>query len=158
VGYDYHFEASTSRRPILLFLHGYGEGDGKDELAIQVTRHGPWTKGTYIANQHVQDELSRFFRLGPHLRRKGDLWESGALIQLLDCVRNDHASNIDSEHLFVAGISRGGWGALELASVLGNEITAAAVFCPERVDRLESAVSKMPIYLFHCFWAGSAGL
>jgi hypothetical protein len=65
MSYEYYFEESASTAPILLFLDGVGESGGN--LEAQVTSHGPWSKGKHVANQHVHDALSRFFRVAPHL-------------------------------------------------------------------------------------------
>jgi len=145
--YEYHFEAGRSRSPVLLYLHGYGESGGN--LHVQVTNHGPWPQGKRVRNGNVQNEISGFFRVAPHLAKKGDTWDTEALAELLAEIATKYESQIDPTHLFVAGISRGGWGALDLVAALGDKITAAAIFCPEKVTALEAAVGKAPVYLFH---------
>ena len=133
------------RRHLLLYLHGLGEIGG--EFPHQVTKHGPWLKGSDVRNQHVQEVLDDYLRVGPHLE-SGD-WDPHRLNETLDQIKREHAGRIRQGCLCVAGISLGGKAALELAATMEEPVTALAVFCPATVDRLSDALTKAPVYLFH---------
>ena len=133
------------RRRLLLYLHGLGEIGG--DFPGQVTKHGPWLKGSDVRNQNVQEVLDDYLRVGPHLE-SGD-WDPHQLIETLDQFREQNAGRIRQDCLYVAGISLGGKAALELAATMEEPVTALAVFCPATVDRLSGALAKAPVYLFH---------
>jgi predicted peptidase len=146
--YLYYTEfAAPAKRPLLLYLHGYGEIGG-DGLA-QTTKHGPWSDGQYVQNARVLDQLAGYVRIGPHLQENG-FWDPDLLKSLVLRIRQ-RRDDVAPNRLFVAGISRGGMGALELAAAHAGELGVAgmAVCCPERVERLQAALAGTPVYLFH---------
>ena len=148
MAYACHYEPTRNdgkRRRLLFYLHGLGEIGG--EFPGQVKKHGPWLEGTDVRNQHVQEVLDDFLRVGPHLK-SGD-WDTCQLVETLDRVKKEHAGQIREDCLYVAGISLGGKAALELATTMEAPVTAVAVFCPASVDRLSEALIKAPVYLFH---------
>ena len=138
---------ATVKRPLLLYLHGYGEIDG-DHVA-QTTKHGPW--GEHVNNRRVAEELRSFFRVGPHLIG-GDkaYWNPGMLRDLIRQIHTQHAE-VATDHLFVVGISRGGQGALDFVIAHGQElqVRGVVVCCPQNINNLNAALESTPVYLFH---------
>lgn len=144
--YWYRVEIDCAQaRPLMLFLHGYGETGG--DSVEQTSTHGPWCR----SNPAVARELSNFFRIAPHIAEQGGEWNTGELIAL---VRETFRRYIDvsSAGISVVGISRGGWGALDFVSACPQEIavSGSAVFCPEHAHNLPAALTRAPILLFHC--------
>jgi predicted peptidase len=72
------------------------------------------------------------------------------LRELVLSIREQHA-DVAEDRLFVVGISRGGWGALEFAAAHGQALGIAGmvVCCPERIESLNAALAVTPVYLFH---------
>lgn len=147
MSYWYYSEPAVApNSPLLLFLHGAGETGG--EQVAQTTTHGPWSASKHNAN--VSEQLGGFFRAAPHIPQLGGRWEADMLQEVVLRIRRQHPQ-VAQDRLFLFGISRGGWGALELAARYGQEldITGLVVCCPESVDRLETSLDVTPVYLFH---------
>jgi predicted peptidase len=149
--------AQSCGEKLLIFLHGAGEIGGNTDA--QVRKSGPWEDVIFAPRgQYHPDaiaEIRSFSVLGFHLTEND--WDAEILDDAIDEYVRSHSS-IDSNKLYVAGISRGGRGALRLALrrvQMREPITAVAAFCPEGVD---SAFTKaeltllrsVPIFLFHC--------
>jgi predicted peptidase len=144
MAYWYFTEGEAQDKiPILLFLHGAGESAG-DPVA-QVTKHGPWSG----SNPAVSDRLRRFLRVAPHLDQRS-YWNADNLRDLVGQVRQRY-HDARPDRLVIAGISRGGKGALDLVAAHGAELRPAGVMvcCPEHVDRLAATLERAPVYLFH---------
>ena len=94
--------------------------------------------------------MRSFFRVGPDIPNQGGPWNAQMLQQLVLDIRKQHA-DVAEDRLFVVGISRGGWGALELAAAYGQALGIAGmiVCCPEHIGSLKAAVAVTPVYLFH---------
>jgi hypothetical protein len=143
------------REPLLVYLHGVGEIGG--ERVEQIEKHGPWEhvrslEGGYHAA--TRSEIARFHVLGFHLER-GD-WDGAQLNDRLDAYFADH-SEVDSERLYLTGVSLGGRGVLRLtlARLPRKSICALAVFCPAGGDSEYSEADiarfrSVPIYFFGC--------
>jgi predicted peptidase len=132
-------------RPLMVFLHGSGETGGAQQE--QTAKHGPWS----AANPDVAAELSEWARVGPHVAKQGATWNTADLV---DLVRSFDAqpTEVIANELAVIGISRGGWGALDLVAACPPDIAVIAVivFCPEKITSIEAALGRAPMLVFHC--------
>ena len=120
-----------TREPLLVYLHGLGEIGGA--RVEQVEKHGPWEhvrslEGGYHAD--TRSEIARFHVLGFHLER-GD-WDGAHLNDRLRAYIADHPE-VDSERIYLTGVSLGGRGVLRL-TLTNLRISALAVFCPAGGD------------------------
>jgi len=141
-----------TQEPLLVYLHGLGEIGG--QRVEQVEKHGPWEhvrslEGGYHAD--TRSEIARFHVLGFHLER-GD-WDGAQLNDRLRAYIADHPE-VDSERLYLTGVSLGGRGVLRL-TLTHLRISALAVFCPaggdlEYSDTDIERFRSVPIYFFGC--------
>jgi hypothetical protein len=127
----------VERAPLLVFLHGYGEGA---PLPIEeaVARHGPLSA---TAPRLVRES---FVILAPQLPRRGDLW-----LRFGDAVATtvDHVTatlKIDGDRRFLSGFSFGGNGVLDLGLAQRGLWTALWAVDPTRVPEADPG---LPVWL-----------
>jgi predicted peptidase len=131
------------RWPLILFLHGAGERG--DDLDL-VRRHG-------IAKVVEQHPELPFVAVSPQCPADSTwMTESDAVLALLDDVMARCA--VDSERLYLTGMSMGGYGTWYLATLYPDRFAAIAPICgggewffgfPERVRVLR----HLPTWAFH---------
>ena len=124
--------------PLLLFLHGGGEAGG-DLENLQI--NGP-------PRMIVEGKEFPFLILAPQHPERRKFWNTRAVIQLLDHVMKEN--RVDSNRIYLTGLSRGGSAAWELAVQYPSKFAAMAVVCgmtpvpyADWIDR------QMPIWVFH---------
>lgn len=134
---DYEPEGEASF-PILLFLHGGGEAGG--ELKA-IKKSGP-------PRLIVEGKEFPFLILAPQHPHAKKWWNTAAVKQLLDEVVAKH--NIDTDRIYLTGLSRGGGAAWELAVNYPETFAAMAVVCGMAPVPYAGWVNKeMPIWVFH---------
>jgi hypothetical protein len=119
---------------VLVFLHGQGEIGGNNPRD-RVRVHGPWEH--LQLNNNALSEIRRFHVLGFHLQG-GDLWDPPDLDQVnvqLNGFIADPANRVDSDRIFLTGVSIGGAGVcmlahMRLGAVPPQPVAAVAAFCP----------------------------
>lgn len=135
--------------PLILHLHGLGEcGRGGDQID-RVRIHGPW-KGK------VGMEPFPFVVVAPQCpppkaddpvesyRKK---WQVRPLMQLLDYVESE--LNVDTRHVYLMGLSMGGYGTWRLAAAHPERFAAAVPICGGGDPQTASALARIPIWAFH---------
>jgi predicted peptidase len=128
----------NAKKPLIIFLHGSGErGTDLEKLKI----HGPLK---YVASH----ELDAYI-LAPQCVENGN-WEAESLYQLIQKVCKEN--NIDTNRIYLTGLSMGGWGTWDLA-MTHPEVFAAIVPIASFVNLMqEDDVCKMkdiPMRVFH---------
>jgi hypothetical protein len=170
--YDYDWETPDALQssespsqsfPLIVFLHGIGECGG-DKAQVRI--HGPWKDRKF--NEKARAHLGRYFVVAPHKPQREGPWEVKRVLDILcaafEEIRNKHGSGVvDRGRGYVTGISHGGRGALELASVgfpdpdripcdaSESELhafKAAAIICPEK-GAPEAINGKTMYQFFH---------
>ena len=122
--------------PLLLFLHGAGErGDDLDLVKV----HGP-------PKLIEQGKDFPFIVVSPQCP-KGRRWEPTALIALLDEIEKDYS--VDSDRIYVTGLSMGGFGSWALASFAPERIAAIAPICGGGETYWARRLTKIPVWAFH---------
>lgn len=147
--------ASAEAPPLLLFLHGSGEAGEDLEL---VKRHGP----PRLIGRRA--ELAGFVVVSPQCPAN-EWWESTSLAALVGEVIEANP-RIDTDRLYVTGLSMGGYGTWNLIVDFPGLFVAAVPICgggdPNRLDpdpppdiepefRIEflERVRDLPIWAFH---------
>ena len=136
-------ENLQKRWPLILFLHGAGER-GDDLELVKV--HG-------IPKVVEQREDFPFITVSPQCAV--DSWWS-AHIEELDALLNEVTAGyaVDTDHLYLTGLSMGGYGTWHLAATYPQRFAALAPICgggpwfagfPEKV----SVLKDVPIWVFH---------
>src|SRR5436190_4387622 len=141
---DGYSATSKKRWPLILFLHGMGER-GNDPWKVKV--HGP---------PKVAEKMSNFpFVVVSPQCPDGQWWSSEALIALLDDVVDRY--KIDTNRIYLTGLSMGGFGAWSLALEYPERFAAVAPICgggnpryPMSYDAArKSALKALPFWVFH---------
>ncbi len=137
--YILHQPTGTTKKPLIVFLHGSGER-GTD--VQKVTKHGPLK---YLSNTNLDA-----FILAPQCP-ENSYWESESLYQLIQKTLHDNP-NIDSNRIYLTGLSMGAWGAWNLAFA-HPEIFAALVPIAGFVDRIpmieNCKIKHIPTQIYH---------
>lgn len=137
---DYH--ADESRRwPVVLFLHGAGErGTNLNQVAV----HGP-PKLVKAGREFP------FILVSPQCE-SGERWHAEDLVQLLEVLSRQ--LRIDPRRWYATGLSMGGYGTWELASVYPERFAAVAPVCGggQTIDLLlknREELKSLGIWAFH---------
>jgi predicted peptidase len=127
-----------SKKPLIVFLHGSGErGADLEKLKI----HGPL--------KYIQKNELDAFVLAPQCPENGN-WEAESLYLLIQKIIKEN--NIDTNRVYLTGLSMGGWGAWDLAFAHA-EIFAALVPIASFVNQMQEddacKFKEIPIRIFH---------
>ena len=138
-GFLLHKPKNTEeKKPLIIFLHGDGE-KGTDIEKVKI--HGPF--------KYLQTHTIDAYVLAPQCRENAS-WDSESLYKLILKIIKEN--NIDSNRIYLTGLSSGGWGTWNLA-LLHPEIFAAIVPISSYVDLNEQdyacKLKDMPIRIFH---------
>lgn len=126
------------KKPLIVFLHGSGErGTNPDRVKV----HGPLK---YTKN-HTLDA----YILAPQCP-ENENWDEAVLYQLIQKIQKEN--NIDSQRIYLTGLSLGGWGTWTLAFA-HPEMFAAVVPVCGFVDRMQMEdvcnIKDIPTQIFH---------
>ena len=131
-------KSSKEKKPLLIFLHGSGE-KGTDIEKVKV--HGPF--------KYLKSNSLDAYVLAPQCP-DNEYWDSEVLYQLILKIQKEN--NIDSNRIYLTGLSMGGWGAWNLAFA-HPEMFAALVPIAGFVDRVpmieNCKIASLPIRIFH---------
>jgi predicted peptidase len=129
---------TDKRWPLMLFLHGAGER-GNDLNKVKV--HGP--------PKIVQTKKDFPFILVSPQCPEGVWWNDklDVLINLLDDIEAHY--NVDTERVYLTGLSMGGFGTWALASKYPDRFAAAAPICGGGMRIMAYGLKDVPIWAFH---------
>ncbi len=122
--------------PLLLFLHGAGERGNNLDL---VKKHGP---PKMIANGHEFP----FIVVSPQCP-KDSRWVPTPLIALISDLESRY--RVDSDRIYVTGLSMGGFGTWSLASYAPDRFAAIAPICGGGERWAAKQIAQLPIWTFH---------
>ncbi|MGB7328588.1 MAG: prolyl oligopeptidase family serine peptidase [Rubripirellula sp.] len=125
------------RVPLLLFLHGGGEG-GNDVKKVKT--HGP---------PRLIDEGKEFpfFVVSPQNPSTSQFWDDQALIALIDDVVSRY--EIDPTRIYLTGMSRGGYGAWRLAIQNPDRFACLVPICGGGDPPYVGKIKHLPVWVFH---------
>lgn len=130
---DYEYK---EKFPLLLFLHGAGERGNNLEL---VKKHGP-------PKLIEQGKELPFVVVSPQCP-KGIRWKTETLIALLDDVIKNY--NIDTNRIYVTGLSMGGYGTWKLANEISDRLAAIIPICGWGDPFTICEIGNLPVWVFH---------
>jgi predicted peptidase len=124
--------------PLILFLHGAGER-GSDVEKVKV--HGP--------PKIVQTQKDFPFVVVSPQCPEGDWWtdKTELLINLLDGIVARY--DVDTERIYLTGLSMGGYGSWALASKYPDRFAAVVPICGGGDRILARTLKDVPIWAFH---------
>lgn len=131
-------ENLKEKKPLLIFLHGSGE---KGTDLEKVKSHGPLK---YIQNNKIDAYI-----LAPQCP-ENEYWESESLHFLIQKIIKEN--NIDSNRVYLTGLSMGAWGAWNLAFAHPETFAALVPICGfvDRVPMIENCkIANIPTRIFH---------
>lgn len=131
-----NYGSSDSTFPIVLFLHGAGER-GTDLEKVKV--HG-------LPKLINQGNEFPFIVVSPQCKENA-LWNTDILIALLDEIEATY--RIDSNRIYVTGLSMGGNGTWSLALAQPDRFAAIAPVCGWNMPSDACRLKDMPIWVFH---------
>jgi predicted peptidase len=129
------YETSTSRWPLVLFLHGSGER-GSD--LSKVTVHGP--------PRLARDHNLPYILVVPQVA-EGEVWSSDVLLALLD--RLQSTLRVDNDRVYVTGLSMGGFGTWEVATADPHRFAAIAPISGGGNPVAACRVREVPTWIIH---------
>lgn len=131
-------ECRNGKHPLLLFLHGGGEGGNDIE---QVKRFGP--------PRLIEDgRRFPFYLLAPQNPRTTGFWPVDTVADLLDETVANHP--IDETRILLAGMSRGGFAAWCLAMNQPDRFAALLAVCAACSPRVYARwITKLPVWIIH---------
>ena len=124
--------------PLIMFLHGLGEcGDDLDLIKV----YGP-----PLITEQKKD--FPFIAVSPQCP-DGSWWpdEVDMLKGLLDDVEEKY--DVDSERVYLTGLSMGGYGAWRLARECPERFAAVAPICGGDIAFLAEKIKDVPVWAFH---------
>jgi len=128
--------------PLLLFLHGAGES-GDDLQLVKV--HGP----PKLVEQRPND--FPFVIVSPQASKVDtplvDRWQPRLLAELVDHVAGKYA--VDTDRLYVTGLSMGGYGTIRLVAHYPGKFAAAAPICGGGWSNYGRNLAPVPMWFFH---------
>lgn len=130
------YEDSDGNWPTIVFLHGSGER-GSDLERVKV--HGP-------PKLIERGEQLPFIVVAPQCPEL-HYWGSEWLSPLLDEVCREN--RVDADHIYLTGISMGGYGTWQWACAEPQRFAAIAPICGGGRPQNASAIKDLPVWAFH---------
>lgn len=123
--------------PLVLFLHGGGEG-GAD--LQKVRKHGP----PQLASE---GQSFPFFLVAPQNPSETQFWDDQQLIALVDELMERYP--IDPDRVYLTGLSRGAYGAWRLAIQNPDRFAAVVPVCGGGPLPYVQRLKNVPLWVFH---------
>ncbi|QDT12432.1 prolyl oligopeptidase family serine peptidase [Stieleria marina] len=123
--------------PLVLFLHGGGEGGAEPK---KVKKHG-------IPKRLAAGDEFPFYVVAPQNPSETQFWDDQKLIRLLDEVQRRYP--ISRSRVYVAGLSRGAYGAWRLAIQNPDRFAALVAVCGGGPLPYVNRIKHLPIWVFH---------
>lgn len=141
-GYDYwlytpdnSIAEETEPKPVIIFLHGASLCGRNLE---KVKRYG------------TIDAIEKGRKLDAYIiapQNPGGSWNPVKVMNVLDYVSDYH--NVDYDRVYVAGMSLGGFGTIDLAATYPDRIAAAMAICGGGTVADLSPLAEVPLWIVH---------
>lgn len=152
-----NYQAST-RYPLVLSLHGAGERGNDNAAQLKHDVSKMWADDS-IQNKHpgfvlapqcpINDKwVDVDWALGPYDQSKVPISdEMQAVIAILDSLGREFS--LDSNRIYVTGISMGGYGAFDIVTRFPNRFAAAYPICGAGDPKRAPAIAMLPLWAIH---------
>lgn len=123
--------------PLVLFLHGGGEGGTDNE---KVKKNG-------LPKLIAAGKTFPFIVVSPQNPSESQFWDDQQLIKLLAEIENELA--VDPARIYLTGLSRGGYGAWRLAIQNPDRFAALVPICGGGAAPYAKKLKDVPTWVFH---------
>lgn len=130
-------QTEEERLPLVLFLHGGGEGGTDIE---KVKKHG-------LPKLISEGESFPFIVVSPQNPSETQFWDDQKLISLLVEVQAELL--VDPSRIYLTGLSRGGYGAWRLAIQNADRFAALVPICGGGQVLYAKKLKDVPTWVFH---------
>jgi predicted peptidase len=130
-------ESSAITWPLVLFLHGGGEGGDDIE---EVKKHG-------LPKLIASGKPFPFFVVSPQNPSESQFWDDQQLIRLLDQLEDELP--VDRSRVYLTGLSRGAYGAWRLAIQNPERFAALVPISGGGPLPYVKRITTLPIWVFH---------
>lgn len=128
---------SRGPSPLLVFLHGRSlSGQDLNLVKKYGVIHEMEKKGRFVAGYVV----------GPQVK-KGESWNPDKILNLVNYMIRNY--NIDSNRVYVAGMSLGGYGTLNFTGKYPEKVAAAVALCGGGDVRDACRLATVPLWIEH---------
>ena len=130
----------TKKHPLILFLHGRGESNGPLRIVAQ---WGP-------PRMAARGDKLKYIVVSPQCPRENrwtDESQQSGVLSLLDHVVKNYS--VDTERVYLTGLSLGGHGTWKMAADHPDRFAAAAPVCGTGDPNNASKLTDLPIWVFH---------
>ena len=128
-------ENVNARHPLLVFLHGASLCGTNLE---KVKRYGPMEA---LQRGRVIDS----YILAP--QNPGGSWNPEKIMKLIEWAEQNYS--VDSDRIYVYGMSLGGYGTLDMCATYPDRIAAGMAMCGGATVKDLSGLSKLPMWIIH---------
>ena len=139
LNYILHIPKNTKeKKPLIVFLHGSGE-KGNDLEKVKI--NGPLK---YVKNHELDSYI-----LAPQCP-ENDYWNAEVLYQLI--LKIERENNVDSNRIYLTGLSMGAWGVWNLAFAHPEKFAALVAIAGyvDRIPMIENCkIAAIPTRIFH---------
>ncbi|MDY5968516.1 MAG: prolyl oligopeptidase family serine peptidase [Bacteroidales bacterium] len=128
--------ATEAKKPVILFLHGASLRGSNLDLAL---RYGPidaLRRGRCIDAVIVNPQCPARCR-----------WEPDKIIKVVDWVQQHYA--VDTNRLYVFGMSLGGYGTLDFCGAFPHRVAAAIAMCGGSNQKNYCGLNELPLWIIH---------
>jgi len=122
-------------KPLIIFLHGRSLC-GKNLYTVR--RYG------------CIDAIERGLNIDAYIispQNPGEAWKPSKIIKLLDWSKEHH--DIDTNRVYVVGMSLGGYGTIDFVGTYPEKVTAAIALCGGGTLSDFCGLSKLPLWIIH---------
>lgn len=140
-GYNFWFyrpdedESDGVHRPLLVFLHGASLcGNNLD----RVKKYGPMDALRY-------GKIIDCYIIAP--QNPGGAWQPQKVMNLIEWAEKKY--NVDSNRIYVYGMSLGGYGTIDVCSTYPDRIAAGMALCGGASVKDVSGLSRIPMWIVH---------
>lgn len=135
------YATTRTKWPLILFLHGAGERGNDLE---KVAKHGP----PKLIASHTRE--FPFVIASPQCPQD-DWWASPYQMEMLNTLLDDLVARyrIDTERIYVTGLSMGGFGTWRLARAYPHRFAAIAPICGGGDPECAQSIRHLPVWVFH---------